>query len=239
MCGRYSIVAEAAAIRDLFELPDIDENLLGPRYNVAPTQPILMVREGERRNRATGRRIRELVAARWGLIPSWVKDPKDFPLLINARAEGVADKPSFRNAFKRRRCLIPASGFYEWQTQGKGKPKRPYWIRPDDGSLLAFAGLWECWLGADGSEVDTVAIITTEANASLKGIHHRMPVILQPDTFEPWLDAESRRDAMEALLRPAGDNLLTAIAVTTRVNAVRNDDADLWTPADTGEDDAT
>ena len=126
---------------------------------------------------------------------------------------------------------MPATGFYEWQARGKG-PKQPYWIRPQDGSLIAFAGLWECWSGPNGEELDTAAIITTEANAPLKSIHGRMPVVLAPDLFDPWLDPKTPADALLAFLRPAGDNLLSAVAISARVNAVRNDGPDLWLPAD-------
>ncbi len=227
-------MAEAEAIRDLFELPDVDPRFAAPRYNIAPSQPILIVRRSARREHIDGPTIRELVPARWGLLPSWVKDPKDFPLLINARAEGVAEKPSFRNAFRRRRCLIPASGFYEWQARASG-PKQPYWIRPEDGSLIAFAGLWECWAGPNGEEIDTAAIITTDANSTLRPIHNRMPVVLQPDTFETWLETDSPADMLQELLRPAGGNLLRAIAISTRVNRAGNDDPDIWTPLADGD----
>ena len=222
MCGRYSLIAEANELQ-LFDLLDLDERLVPPRYNIAPTQPIVVVREGDNG--------RELVPMRWGLLPSWVKDPDEFPLLINARAEGIAQKPSFRAAFKRRRCLVPATGFYEWQASG-GKTKQPYWIRPENGGRIAFAGLWETWIGADGSEIDTAAIVTREANAALQPIHHRMPVLIEPADFTLWLSQDADPKAAEMLLTAAPDERLSAVPVTTRVNRVVNDDASLWETVD-------
>jgi len=178
------------------------------------------------------------VPMRWGLLPSWVKDPDDFPLLINARAEGIAQKPSFRAAFKRRRCLVPASGFYEWQAAG-GNTKQPYWIRPENGGLIAFAGLWETWIGADGSEIDTAAIVTREANATLQPVHHRMPVLIEPADFDLWLPESADPKAAEMLLRAAADETLVAVPVATRVNRVANDDASLWEPVDPASPDTT
>ena len=168
MCGRYTLIANAEAIRLLFELPAFDERLVPPRYNIAPTQPIVVVRQT-----AKGR---ELLPMRWGLIPWWAKDPKDLPLLINARAEQVAEKPAFRDAFKYRRCLVPASAFYEWETRGRG-PKKPFAAMPKN-PLIAFAGLFETWHGPDGSEIDTAAIVTTGASDYLRPVHDRMPVVL-------------------------------------------------------------
>ena len=223
MCGRYSLIAQLEELQALFELLDLDERLVVPRYNIAPTQPIVVVREGERG--------RELVPMRWGLLPSWVKDPDDFPLLINARAEGVAEKPSFRAAFKRRRCLVPASGFYEWQARGSGA-KQPYWIAPDSGGPIAFAGLWETWIGTDGSEIDTAAIVTTQANAALQPIHHRMPVLIEPADFSLWLSESADPKAAGMLLAAAADDRLSAMPVSTRVNRVANDDASLLEPVD-------
>ena len=165
MCARYVITSPAAAVRALFaydELPNFP-----PRYNVAPTQPIPIVRLLD------GKRSYALV--RWGFLPAWVKDPRTFSLLINARGESVLHKPAFRNAMRRRRCLIPADGFYEWSD---GAPRQPYFVRPKAGGPIAFAGLWETWTGPNGEEVDTAAIVTTPANRSLAAIHDRMPVIV-------------------------------------------------------------
>jgi putative SOS response-associated peptidase YedK len=167
MCARYVITSPADAIRALFgyaEQPNFP-----PRYNVAPTQPIPIVRLDE------GKRAFALV--RWGFLPSWVKDPRTFSLLVNARGESMIDKPAFRNAVRRRRCLVPADGFYEWSDT---RPRRPFFVRPKAGGPIAFAGLWETWTGPNGEEVDTAAIVTTRSNRSLAAIHDRMPVIVPP-----------------------------------------------------------
>jgi putative SOS response-associated peptidase YedK len=227
MCGRYTLIANAEAIRLLFEIPAFDERLVVPRYNIAPTQPIAVVR--------TGPKGRELVPVRWGLIPWWAKDPKTLPLMINARAEGITEKPAYRDPFKYRRCLVPASGFYEWQAsklnRGKG-PKQPFLaspgpIKPGGDKLIAFAGLWETWHGPDGSEIDTATIVTTDANTPLAAIHERMPVVIAPKDFETWLSLDTQPAEAAALLRPAPDDLLTLLPVSARVNSADNDDAAL------------
>lgn len=222
MCGRYTLIANAEAIRLLFEVPAFDERLVVPRYNIAPTQPIVVVRRT-----AKGR---ELLPMRWGLIPTWAKDPKTLPLMINARAEGIAEKAAYRGAFRYRRCLVPASGFYEWQPRGKG-PKQPFLVSPGipgpgANSLIAFAGLWETWHGTDGSEIDTATIVVTDANEQLRPIHNRMPVILAPKDFETWLSNETDPAEAEALLRHAPDDFLLT-PVSTRVNSADNDDPGL------------
>src|SRR5258707_7389795 len=152
MCGRYIITTDPEAIRALFGYPDLPN--FPPRYNIAPTQPVPIVRvvEGERR----------FALVRWGLIPPWVKDPRTFSLVINARGETVNEKPAFKNAMKRRRCLFPADGFYEWRVEGRGR--RPFFIRLKSGEPMALAGLWETWMGPNGEEMETAAIITTRAN---------------------------------------------------------------------------
>ena len=227
MCGRYVIISTPAAIRALFgygEQPNFP-----PRYNVAPTQPIPVVRL------ADGKRSFALM--RWGMIPSWVKDPKTFPLLINARGESVLDKPAFRNAMRRRRCLIPADGFYEWQVGEKaGGPKRPYFVRAKrdahgDAPPLAFAGLYETWTGPNGEELDTAAIVTTAANRTLAALHDRMPVFVPPEAFDLWLDcANVEANVAAALIRPAPDALLEAYEVSPAVNRVANDSPALLAP---------
>jgi putative SOS response-associated peptidase YedK len=192
-----------------------------PRYNVAPTQPIPIVRMVEGR--------REFALVRWGLLPSWVKDPKKFTLLINARGETVTEKPAFRNAMKRRRCLIPADGFYEWKRDGAGK--RPYFIRLKSGEPFAFAGLWETWTGPNGEELDTAAIVTTEANRALSPIHNRMPVILTPDAYGMWLDnANVDAATAAALIAPAQDELFEAYEIAPLVNRVANDGPEVQAP---------
>ena len=227
MCGRYVIISTPEAIRALFgygELPNFQ-----PRYNVAPTQPIPIVRlvDGKR----------SFALMRWGLLPAWVKDPKGFALLINARGETVLDKPAFRNAMRRRRCLIPTDGFYEWQP---GPPKRPYFVRGKRGAdgtapPLAFAGLYETWTGPNGEEVDTAAIITTTANRTLAAIHERMPVFVAPEAFDLWLDcANVEADVAAALIVPADEALLEVHEVSTAVNRVVNDSAALIAPVPAG-----
>jgi len=163
---------------------------------------------------------------RWGLLPSWVKDPKDFTLVINARGESVMDKPAFSAAMKRRRCLVPADGFYEWKATGAGK--QPFYVRAKSGAPLAFAGLWETWTGPNGEEMETAAIVTTRANRTLAGIHERMPVVVPPEAFNMWLDCANVDDKTAAsLIAPASDDLLEAYEVSTAVNRTANDDPKL------------
>jgi putative SOS response-associated peptidase YedK len=216
MCGRYTITSAPEAIRALFGYEQ--QPNFPPRYNVAPTQPIPIVRVEE------GKRHFALV--RWGLIPSWVKDPKGFSLLINARGESAADKPAFRAAMKRRRCLVPADGFYEWKAVGGRKV--PYYVRLKSGGPLAFAGLWETWTGPNGEEMETTAIVTTNANRALSFIHDRMPVIVPPEGFDLWLDcAKVDATTASALIAPAPEGLLEAYEVSTAVNRTANDSAKL------------
>jgi putative SOS response-associated peptidase YedK len=192
-----------------------------PRYNIAPTQPIPIVRVMEGK--------RQFALVRWGLLPSWVKDPTTFTLLINARGETVNDKPAFRNAMKRRRCLIPADGFYEWKRDGA--VKRPHYIRRKDGAPFAFAGLWETWMGPNGEEMETAAIVTTSANRVLAPIHDRMPVILPPDTYEIWLDTLNvDAETAAALIAPAQDELFETYEISPLVNRVANDGPDVQAP---------
>ncbi len=223
MCGRYVIISTPEAIRAMFgygELPNFP-----PRYNVAPTQPIPIVRLRDGK--------RSFALMRWGMLPSWVQDPKTFPLLINARGESVLDKPAFRHAMRRRRCLIPTDGFYEWRA---GPPRQPYFVRArrDAGGAappLAFAGLYETWTGPNGEEIDTAAIITTRANRALAAIHDRMPVFVPPAAFDLWLDcANVEADVAAAVLAPADEHMLEAYPVSTAVNRVANDSAALIEP---------
>jgi putative SOS response-associated peptidase YedK len=220
MCGRYVITSSPAAIRALFGYPE--QPNFPARYNVAPTQPIPVVRLHEGK--------RQFVLMRWGLIPAWVKDPKAFSLLLNARAESVIDKPAFSAAMRRRRCLIPADGFYEWKEAGGSK--QPYFIRLRSGGPFGFAGLWETWTGPNGEELDTAAIVTTTANQALSSIHGRMPVILPPEAFDMWLDcAKVDAKTATALLAPSHDDLLEAYEVSSAVNRVANDSEALLAPA--------
>jgi putative SOS response-associated peptidase YedK len=219
MCGRYTVTSAPEAIRALFRYAE--QPNFPPRYNVAPTQPIPIVRlvDGQR----------HFALVRWGLLPSWVKDPKGFTLLINARGESAAEKPAFRAAMKRRRCLIPADGFYEWQKAGERK--RLFYVRAKSGKPLAFAGLWETWTGPNGEELETGTIVTTAANKTLAPIHDRMPVIVPPDGFDLWLDtANIDAKTAAALIAPAPENLLEAFEISTAVNRVANDNPKLIEP---------
>ena len=220
MCSRYSLTSPAEAVRAYFGLRTSDT--FPPRYNIAPTQPVAIIR-------ADVRAEPELALVRWGLIPSWVKLPQDYSTLINARSETAVEKPSFRGAMRHRRCLVPADGFYEWT--GRPGAKIPHLIRPKAGGLMALAGLWEHWLGADGSEIETMAILTVAANTTVAEIHDRMPVILQPPQFNAWLDCRSG-SALEALpvLVPAAPDLLEIIEVSPRLNNVRNEGPELQQP---------
>jgi putative SOS response-associated peptidase YedK len=220
MCSRYSLTSPPEAVRAYFGYADTPN--FPARYNIAPTQPIAVVardREGVRRFRLM----------RWGLLPSFVKDPKTFPTLINARAEEVLEKPSFRNAMRWRRCLIPADGFYEW-TGPKGK-RRPFLLRPRDGRLIAFAGLYERWRDKDGGEIDTVTILTCAANATVAALHDRMPVVLASEHFEAWLDVKTTpAEAAVKLLLPASEELLEAIELNPKINDSRKDEPGLQEP---------
>lgn len=225
MCGRFLLTSPVEALRRMF---GVESGLnLPARYNIAPTQVTVVLRPAG--NDGAGDGGRELVLLRWGLVPSWAKDQSVGSKLIHARSDGVATKPSFRAAFRQRRCLVPADGFYEW-SEGQGpKSKQPYLIQRRDGAPFTLAGLWEQWKSG-GETVETFALITTDANATLGAIHHRMPVIIAEADREAWLDP-ANKDA-EALLKPAPDEDLTAIPISTRVNNVRNDDPSLIVPVD-------
>lgn len=228
MCGRYSLTATVDGLRTLFDFRELPN--LPPRYNIAPTQAVLAVLRGDGLKDQNGHDLDvgpRAAILRWGLVPSWAKDTSIAAKMINARAETVAEKPAFKKAFQRRRCLLPADGFYEWQTiDGK---KQAFRIRFADGEPFAFAGLWERWMDAQGNELETCAIVTTDAAPAIAEIHHRMPVILDPDRFSTWLGGGM--DAAQALLRPyGGSRTLESFPVDRRVNDVRNDDKDLLAP---------
>lgn len=210
MCGRFSFSQSSEALAEAFHL---SVPSLSPRYNIAPTQPaptILQSTDG-----------RELKLLHWGLIPSWAKDTKMGAKLINARAETVDEKPAFRSAFKKRRCLVLADGFYEWQQQN-GK-KQPYYFRVEDGKPFAFAGLWEHWESPDGEEIDSCTIITTEANDILRPIHDRMPVILAPKDYEQWLDIGQKPESVKSLLQPYRSEAMNVYPVSAKVNNPKHD----------------
>jgi len=222
MCGRYSLTTAPEALRRLFDF-DTTPNL-EPRYNIAPTQsvPVLRATDG-----GTGR---ELAMLNWGLIPSWAKESSVGSKMINARSETVAEKPSFRDAFRQRRCLVPADGFYEWRREGE--VKQPFRIGMKGGKPFAFAGLWERWEGTgDETVVETFTILTTEANRKLRPIHHRMPVILEPESYGTWLDARPDNTKQTlSILKPFPDEPMAFYRVSTRVNSPRNDDSDCVKP---------
>ena len=219
MCGRFALFAPISTLEEYFALTEPVAEL-PPRYNLTPGQAVAVVREHD------GRRRLDLL--RWGLVPFWAKDPAIGHRLINARLDGLAAKPSFREAFARRRCLIAASGFYEWAETGHGK-RQPFFIRPSgDESLLAFAGLWERWRGADGQPLETCVIVTTEANAALAPIHERMPLIVPHADQALWLNRQSSVADVAALAARAP--VLDAGPVSTAVNDPRRDDETLIAP---------
>jgi len=225
MCGRYSLTTPVEGVRQVFGF--LERPNLAARYNIAPTQEVPAVRlEPAEAGGATGP---HLVMLRWGLIPVWAKDKAIGSRMINARAETVAEKPSFRAAFAKRRCLIVADGFYEWRKDAGAK--QPYRAAMADGRPFAFAGLWEHWTDpSDGTRVESCTIVTTEANELLKPIHPRMPVIVDPADFEAWLDVTAGPDGARALLRPYPAGLMKVYPVSPRVNSVANDDAALIEP---------
>jgi putative SOS response-associated peptidase YedK len=213
MCGRFALYSDPITLAKRFEAEALPE--LHPRYNVAPTQSIPIVRE------ESG--ARRFALARWGLIPHWAKDTKIGYSTINARAETVAEKPAFRNAFKRRRCLIPADGFYEWQVRPDSKVKQPWFIMLRDHEPMAFAGLWEKWRSPEGEDLESCSIIVTDANEIMRPIHDRMPVILAPEDWDAWLEAEAKdMGGLQGLLKPYSAEDMTAWPVSTMVNSPRN-----------------
>jgi putative SOS response-associated peptidase YedK len=221
MCGRFSITTTPEAMRAIFDYENVPN--LEPRFNVAPTQPIITIR-------MTDAGTRTLAMARWGLIPSWSKDGTAAAKMINARGETLLEKPSFREAFLQRRCLVLADGFYEWRIED-GK-KQPFRIGMKGGTVFAFAGLWESWQAKqdgygyeEGDLVETVTIVTTDANDKLRPIHHRMPVILPPEDYAAWLDPANDVANCQKLLKPYPVDPMAFYRVGVFVNNARNDDA--------------
>lgn len=227
MCGRFALIEKPEAVAETFGLADLEG--FPPRYNIAPSQPILIVTAGETPSPGRNETGRRAQLVRWGFVPSWVKDLREFPMLINARAETAAEKPSFRAAMRHRRILVPASGFYEWRREKSGDAKgEPYWLKPRRSGPIAFAGLMETWASPDGSEFDSAAILTTAANAALRPIHDRMPVVIAPEDFSRWLECRTQepRDVAD-LLRAAPEDFFEAVPVSDRVNRVANVGPDL------------
>lgn len=231
MCGRFALIALPEDVQEAFALMELEG--FPARYNIAPTQPILAVIEADRPEPGSNRPSRRALLLRWGLIPGFVKDPKEFPLLINARSETAIGKASFRAAMRHRRILIPASGFFEWHRPEKGSKEKSqaYWVRPKKGGIVAFAGLMETWSSADGSEVDTGAILTAEATPGFRHIHDRMPVVIAPEDYSRWLDCKTQepREVADLMASPQPD-LFEAIPVSDLVNKVANTGPDLLVP---------
>ena len=220
MCGRFVITSPPAALRLIFGY--VEQPNFPPRHNTSPTQPVpvVVLENGDRHFRLM----------RWGLLPGWVKDPRKFTLLINARSETVLEKPAFKNAIKRRRCLIPADGYYEWRAS-EGR-KRPYFIHRRDGGPVGLAGLAETWIGPNGEELDTVAIVTAQAGADLAVLHHRVPVTIAAGDFDRWLDCGAYDvEQVMGLLRGPAEGEFAWLEVSTRVNRTANDDAQLILPS--------
>jgi len=216
VCGRYVLTSPSEAIAAHFRLADVPA--YPPRYNIAPTQTALVIRE-------TPEGGREAVGLRWGLIPFWAKEPSIGSRLINARAEGLVDKPAFRAAFRRRRCLVPADGFFEWRALA-GRRKQPYYVRLASGEPFAMAGLWEQWRPPEGDPIATFTIVTTAANEALRALHDRMPVIVAPADYDEWLSSPNP----SALLGPWAGAAFEVAPIGTRVNDVRNDDPGVLQP---------
>lgn len=224
MCGRFTLTSAPAILRNAFDYAE--QPNFPPRYNIAPTQPIAVVLGGP------GGRHFQLM--RWGLIPAWVSDPKAFSLVINARSETVLEKPAFRNAVRRRRCLVPADGYYEWQNAG-GR-KQPFFIHPRDGAPMGLAALAETWVGPNGEEQDTVAILTAAAQQEMAHLHARVPVVIAPRDYACWLDGgEVGTEQAVALLQPPAAGSLAWHPVSSEVNRVANDHAGLLEPVEIPE----
>ncbi|MCY0147606.1 SOS response-associated peptidase [Hoeflea sp. G2-23] len=232
MCGRFSLTATPEEVQEMFGLEEIED--FPPRYNIAPTQPILIIAGDRRREEGDNRTDRRALLARWGFLPGWVKDPADFPLLINARSETAAEKASFRAAMRHRRVLIAASGFYEWHRPPKGSNEKstPYWIKPKGGGIVAFGGLLETYMSADGAEIDTAAVLTTAANQMIARVHDRMPVVIRPEDFSRWLDCLNQEPRHVAdLMAPAPEDYFEAIRISDLVNKVANSGPEVQEPA--------
>jgi putative SOS response-associated peptidase YedK len=218
MCGRFSQSQTAEAIARAFQ---VTVPSLTPRYNVAPTQSVATVLQ------TPEHKDRQFKMLHWGLIPSWAKDPKMGAKLINARTETVAEKPAFRSAFRKRRCLVVADGFYEWQQQENTKQKQPYYFRLNDRHPFAFAGLWEHWENGNGEEIESCTLLTTEPNELMRPVHNRMPVILDPNDYDLWLDLEVQKpELLQPLLRPYPSEEMMAYPVSKAVNKPSNDNAE-------------
>jgi putative SOS response-associated peptidase YedK len=224
MCGRYTLTLPLSNLVDAFDVPPPEFDF-APRYNIAPTQDVPVVAEDE-----AGRRMGLL---RWGLVPFWADDPSIGNRLINARSETVARKPAFRGPFRRRRCLVPADGFYEWRKEAGGR-KTPFWIRLAGQEVFTMAGIWDRWEGDDGEALHTFSILTTDAAPEIAAIHPRMPLVLPPSRRDTWLDPSSEPDDLLPLLEPERDMELAFHPVSTVVNSPGNDRPECIEPLDEG-----
>jgi len=224
MCGRYRLSRRKQLVEEYFDSAPSDEDWL-PRYNIAPTQSVPVIRQNPKEP------VRELSLMKWGLVPSWAKDASGAAGTINARSDTAATKPAFRDPLKFRRCLIPADGFYEWKKEGKAK--QPFCFEVNDGALFAFAGLWDGWKDPKGNWVKTCSILTTTPNAVTAAVHDRMPVILDQDTYDLWLDpGMTDAQIVSELLKPSDPKLMRCYPVSTRINHVANDDEGCSAPVE-------
>jgi putative SOS response-associated peptidase YedK len=219
MCGRFTLRTPAGVIAEQFGV--LEMPLFTARFNIAPSQPVAVVRL---RPEADGAPRRELVMLRWGLVPHWAKDLTTGNRLINARAETLAEKPAFRSALRERRCLVVADGFYEWKREGRSR--RPMFFRLRDDRPFAFAGLWERWAGGEQGPLETCTILTTEANDAVRPVHDRMPVILAPDNYASWLDSAIKPESLSAFLRPYPAEEMESVPVGPYVNDARHEGAE-------------
>jgi putative SOS response-associated peptidase YedK len=224
MCGRYRLSRRKQLVEEYFDAAEWQEDW-SPRYNIAPTQPVPVIRQNPKEP------LRQLGLMKWGLIPSWAHDPSAAAKMINARSETAATKPAFRDPLKHRRCLIPADGFYEWMRTGKAK--QPYCFEVNEGELFAFAGLWDRWKDPSGNWVKTCSILTSTPNAVTSPVHDRMPVILDPESYDLWLDpGMTKVEAVSDLLRPCDARLMRCYPISTRINHGANDDEECSRPVE-------
>jgi putative SOS response-associated peptidase YedK len=221
MCGRFTLTADGNSVQLALGLESTPT--LTPRYNIAPSQPLAII---------TNDAPKQVSYHTWGLVPQWAKDPSIAYKMINARSETAHEKPSFKAAFKYRRCLIPADGYFEWQASDK-KNKTPMYIFLNEHKIFAFAGLWEVWHAPDGSEIRSCTILTTDSNEKTKAIHHRMPVILQPDDYDTWLHSDDEK-VKRALMQPFASEAMDIYPVSTVVNKPANDSPENIVPVETG-----
>jgi putative SOS response-associated peptidase YedK len=224
MCGRYRLSRRKQLVEEYFDTADWQDDW-SPRYNIAPTQPVPVIRQNPKEP------VRQLALMKWGLVPSWAKNASGAAGMINARSETAATKPAFRDPLKFRRCLIPADGFYEWKKEGKAK--QPFCFEVNERELFGFAGLWDGWKDPNGNWIKSCSILTTTPNAVTSAVHDRMPVIVDPDFYDLWLDpGMTDAQIVSELLKPYDARLMRGYPVTTRINHVANDDEQCCALAD-------